>query len=69
MTGIYSAPLVAVFIAAISHIVLGFIADFILDAMDTVFLCYAIGKCDTSITKFATARSITLALTQTLTLL
>ena len=44
MTGEWSAPLTALFCAAVCHIMLGYVADIVLDAMDTLFLCFAIQR-------------------------
>lgn len=44
LTGEYSAPMVGLFCAAVANILLTYIADVVLNAMDTIFLCYAIGK-------------------------
>lgn len=39
-----SAFLTALFCSAVANIILTYVADVILDAMDTIFLCYAIAK-------------------------
>lgn len=40
----YTAPLAAIFVASISHIIFAYMAEIILDAMNTVFICYAVEK-------------------------
>ena len=44
LTGYYSAPLTALFVSCVANIVLSFVGSLVINGMDTMFVCYAIGK-------------------------